>query len=40
MGMGNSVMDPPTVILPMAAPKYSVNHRFPSGAAVMPRGYV
>ncbi len=38
VGMGNSVMRPPVVILPILLPSPSVNHRLPSGPAVMPFG--
>ncbi len=38
MGSGNSVITPPGVIRPIAFPVSSVNHRFPSGPAVIALG--
>src|SRR2546422_80928 len=35
---GNSVMAPAVVIRPILSPTASVNHRFPSGPAVIPTG--
>ena len=37
-GVGNSVMTPVGVIRPMLLRRCSVNHRLPSGPAVMPQG--
>ncbi len=34
----NSVTTPVGVIRPIRLPTYSVNHRLPSGPAVMPQG--
>src|SRR5438552_18989470 len=38
VGMGNSLIAPLLVVLPILSPSHSVNHRLPSGPDVMPVG--
>ena len=38
VGTGNSVITPAGVIFPILFPKYSPNHRLPSGPAEIPYG--
>ena len=40
MGIEYSVIVPLVVILPILLPPYSVNHRLPSGPAVIPSGWL